>query len=104
AGGLGEEVYPGDDGEETGDGADALDAPDTVTADGEEVYPGDDPFEGSEGQFVSTFRDPGRTERFGYYCLNCESTDVSMDSMEQIRCENCGNTRKPDDDYDGAYL
>lgn len=97
-GGLDEEVEA-----DEGDG-DAGEFPDTVTADGEEVYVGDEPFRGTEGQFVQTYVDPDRTERFGYYCLNCESTNVQMDSMERVECGNCGNTRKPDDEYDGSYL
>lgn len=84
---------------------DATDLPDTVTAaDGKTVHLGDERLPGSEGGFVETFVDADRSEQHGYYCLNCESTDVSMDSMEQIRCSNCGNTRKPDEGYDASYL
>lgn len=83
----------------------ATDLPDSVTAaDGETVSVGDEPIPGSQGGFVQTFVDDDRTEQYGYYCLNCESTDVSVDSMEQIRCENCGNTHKPDENYDSSYL
>ena len=81
------------------------DAPDSVTAgDGTEVRLGDDPVQGTEGGFVQTFTDEERTERYGFYCLNCGSTDVSMDSMEQLKCANCGNTHKPDEGYDASYL
>lgn len=84
---------------------DAAELPDSVTAmDGETVHLGDDRLPGSEGGFVPTFLDADHAEQHGYYCLNCESTDVSMDSMEQIRCSNCGNTRKPDEGYDDSYL
>lgn len=83
----------------------ATDLPDSVTAEeGETVAVGDEPIPGSQGGFVQTFVDDDRTEQYGYYCLNCESTDISVDSMEQIRCENCGNTHKPDENYDSSYL
>lgn len=83
----------------------AADLPDSVTAEeGKTVAVGDEPIAGNQGGFVPTFVDDDRTEQYGYYCLNCESTDVSMDSMERIRCENCGNTRRPDEDYDDSYL
>lgn len=87
--------------------ADSLDDeyPETITMqDGEELYLGEDPFRGSEGLFTATFRDSDRAERYGFYCLNCGSADVSMDELERVRCGNCGNTRKPDDHYDGSYL
>ncbi|MUV58318.1 DUF5816 domain-containing protein [Halogeometricum sp. CBA1124] len=59
---------------------------------------------GTEGAFVPTYLDDGLNEEYGYYCGNCDSTDVSIDSMERLRCANCGNTRKPDEGYDDAYL
>lgn len=79
--------------------------PDEVSADGgQTVYPGEDLIQGSEGWFAATFTDEGHTEEYGYYCLNCDSTDVSMNSMERLRCENCGNTSKAGEDYDASYL
>lgn len=81
-----------------------VDFPDTVTVDGEEVYLGDEPISGTEGPFAQTYTDADRTEKHGYYCGNCESTDVSIDSMDRLKCAECGNTRKPDDDYDSSYL
>ncbi|MBX0296724.1 GNAT family N-acetyltransferase [Haloarcula nitratireducens] len=79
--------------------------PETAPAtDGTELHLGGDPFQGTEGWFVETFSDADRSEQYGYYCLNCRSADVTMDNMERVRCGDCGNTRKPNDDYDGAYL
>ncbi|MBX0295281.1 GNAT family N-acetyltransferase [Haloarcula nitratireducens] len=102
---------PGEVAEQNDSGSDASDAdqppeiPETTTAtDGTELYLGEDPFQGTEGWFVETFSDADRSEQYGYYCLNCGSADVAMDNMERVRCGDCGNTRKPDDDYDGAYL
>lgn len=81
------------------------DYPDSVTVDdGTDVFLGDDPFRGTEGWFASTFSDEERSEEYGFYCLNCDSADVSMNDMERVRCANCGNTHKPGENYDGAYL
>jgi GNAT superfamily N-acetyltransferase/ribosomal protein S27AE len=81
-----------------------LDLPETVENGDGEVYLGDEPQSGTEAPFVQTYTDADRTDAYGYYCTNCGSTDVSMDSMERLVCGNCGNTRKPDDGYDGGYL
>jgi ribosomal protein S18 acetylase RimI-like enzyme len=105
AGGLDERI--GDDESEgvAEPDADAPELPNSVsTDDREKVYVGTDPFRGTEGEFVQTYVDPDRTEPHGYHCLNCESSDVTMDSMERIQCEECGNERKPGGDYDGSYL
>lgn len=80
------------------------DFPETADADGEEVYLGEDYLAGTEAAFAPTFTDAERTEQYGFYCGNCGSTDVSMDSMERLKCSECGNTHKADDDYDGSYL
>jgi ribosomal protein S18 acetylase RimI-like enzyme/ribosomal protein S27AE len=81
------------------------DYPDSVVTDDEtEVYLGEETIQGTEGLFTTSFVDAERSENYGYYCVNCGSTDVSMDDMEQLRCGNCGNTHKPDDEYDGSYL
>lgn len=106
-----EEVYvdPSDDGaapDATAPGADDPgELPDTVTAaDGEAVFPGDDRLSGTDGPFVPTYADANRTEEHGYCCVACGSTDVSMDSMERLRCAGCGNVHKPEDRHDGSYL
>ena len=92
------------DSESLGDESDA-EYPDSITTDdGEKLYLGEEPFRGSEGLFTATFRNEDRSEQYGYYCLNCGSADVSMDNMERVQCGNCGNLRKPDDEYDDSYL
>lgn len=84
---------------------DDVEIPDEVSTDeGETAYPGEDLIQGSEGWFAVTFADEDHSEEYGYYCANCGSTDVSMDSMERLRCENCGNTSKAGEDYDASYL
>ncbi|MFC4359541.1 GNAT family N-acetyltransferase [Halobium salinum] len=89
--------------ESTGDDTEPT-FPETTTVDGEELSLGDDHLQGTEAAFAPTYTDADREERFGFYCGNCGSTDVSADSMERLECENCGNVHKPDDDYDGSYL
>ena len=37
----------------------------------------------------------GEWERYGWFCGHCESIDNAMDSMGRIRCNQCGNFRKP---------
>jgi ribosomal protein S18 acetylase RimI-like enzyme len=86
-----------------------VDLPEEIPADENEdgdgtVYPGGELIDGAEGPFVATYSDEDRTEEYGYYCVNCGSTDVSMDSMDRIRCENCGNTFQPGETYDASYL
>ncbi|MFC7047175.1 GNAT family N-acetyltransferase [Halobacteriaceae archaeon GCM10025711] len=78
--------------------------PDTATADGAAVFLGDDYLPGVEGPFAPTYTDADRTEQYGYYCGNCGSTHVSVDSMERVKCSDCGNVNKPDENYDGSYL
>ncbi|WP_232688206.1 GNAT family N-acetyltransferase [Halobacterium zhouii] len=58
---------------------------------------------GSLAPFYATYRSKDRTERYGYYCANCESMDAAMDSMGRVSCGNCGNERKATR-WDAAYL
>ncbi len=50
---------------------------------------------GSDAPFYVAYSDQDREVRYGYYCANCDAIDVSMDTMERITCNQCGNTRKP---------
>lgn len=50
---------------------------------------------GSDAPFYVAYSDEDRDVRYGYYCANCDAIDVSMDTMERITCNQCGNTRKP---------
>lgn len=51
---------------------------------------------GSEGPFYRVFRSEAREQPYGYYCSNCGTLDNAMDTMGRIRCNVCGNTRRPD--------
>lgn len=58
---------------------------------------------GSSAPFYSAYGTPSRTEKYGFFCANCESVDTSMDSMGRVECADCGNERKPTR-WDSAYL
>ncbi|WP_327053062.1 GNAT family N-acetyltransferase [Halomicrococcus gelatinilyticus] len=58
---------------------------------------------GSEAPFYVAFADEDGEDRYGYFCSNCESFDTAMDSMERIRCNDCGNQRKGAR-WDASYL
>ncbi|WP_232702682.1 GNAT family N-acetyltransferase [Halobacterium wangiae] len=78
-----------------------------TTGDGERVYVARDEEEsGTEASFYVTYTDEAHEERFGYYCSNCGSLDVSMDDMDRIECDECGNTHAPrsGESYDDSYL
>lgn len=82
----------------------AADAPDTITTDdGKSLTVGDDHYQGTEGGFLPTFSKDQKEERYGFYCLNCGSTEVSVGSTDAIECADCSNTRKPEE-YDDSYL
>ncbi|MFB6207181.1 MAG: GNAT family N-acetyltransferase [Haloglomus sp.] len=83
---------------------DDLDLPDEVEVDGRTLTLADESLPGSEGGFVVTYTDEDENEEHGYICANCESMDVTVDSMNRIRCGNCGNTHRPKEKYDGSYL
>lgn len=81
-----------------------VDFPETVTDDGEEVYVGQEILSGTDGPFAPTYKSADREEQYSYYCGNCESTDVALDSMERLECNECGNVHKSTEGYDGAYM
>ena len=41
-------------------------------------------------------------KRYGWFCGHCETVDNAMDSMGRIRCNRCGNFRKPTE-WDAAH-
>lgn len=72
--------------------------------DGETVYVALDERErGSEAPFYVAYTDDERENTYGYYCSNCGSFDIVMDSMERVECADCENSRKPSR-WDSAYL
>ena len=65
------------------------------TADGETLYVdyGDREI-GSEAPFFAAYSTADRENRYGWFCSNCETFDVAMDTMGHIVCNRCGNRRK----------
>lgn len=57
---------------------------------------------GSEGPFYVVYRSEDGADRYGYFCSNCETLDTAMDTMGRLVCNNCGNTKKPDE-WDAAH-
>ena len=73
------------------------------TDDGDTVYVAFDENErGSDGPFYVAYVDPDREQRYGYFCGNCEGTDIAIDTMDRMECADCGNRRKPSR-WDAAY-
>lgn len=58
---------------------------------------------GSKGPFFVTYLTPDSDVRYGFYCGNCTSLDVAMDTMGRLVCSACGNTKKPDE-WDAAQM
>ena len=75
----------------------------TTTPDGRTAYVAEDEGDrGSEGPFLVAYLDADRERRYGWFCTNCETLDNAMDTMGRIRCNVCGNTRKPEE-WDAAH-
>lgn len=73
------------------------------TPDGETYYVS--PAEGdagSKGPFLVAYHSPDGSERYGWFCTNCESFDTAMDAMGRIQCNRCGNFRKATE-WDAAH-
>lgn len=61
---------------------------------------------GEEAPFFVTYADEALTEQYGYYCSNCGSVDVTMDSTDRLACGECGNAHasRASESYDDSYL
>lgn len=70
---------------------------------GETVYvDSTERFHASKGPFEQVYLDADGTTAWGYACSNCESLDTAVDTMGRIVCNQCGNTRKPEE-WDAAH-
>ena len=58
---------------------------------------------GSAAPFYTAYRDEQRTEKYGFYCANCETADTAMNTMGRVTCNNCENERRATR-WDAAYL
>ncbi len=73
------------------------------TDDGDTVYVSEtDGDKGSKGPFLVAYESPDFERRYGWFCTNCESFDNAMDAMGRIKCNQCGNFRKPTE-WDAAH-
>ncbi len=63
----------------------------------------DETIPGREAPFFPTYSGEDRTERYGYFCSNCGSTDVSADGLDRLECGACGNLHLADE-WDDSYL
>ncbi|MFB6146942.1 MAG: DUF5816 domain-containing protein [Halobacteriaceae archaeon] len=69
-----------------------------TSADGTTVFVDPETAEsGSKGAFCAAFTDRSGSNRYGWYCTNCDSFDTAMDTMGRVECADCGNRRKPDE-------
>ncbi|ELZ10387.1 DUF5816 domain-containing protein [Natrialba aegyptia] len=57
---------------------------------------------GSKGPFLIVYETNDAESRYGWFCTNCERIDNAMDSMGRIKCNRCGNFRKPTE-WDAAH-
>lgn len=74
-----------------------------TTETGEAVYVEESEAEiGSKGPFHPVYTSPDGEERYGYLCSACGSLNNAMDTMGRIVCNECGNTRKPEE-WDAAH-
>ncbi|ALG82539.1 DUF5816 domain-containing protein [Halanaeroarchaeum sulfurireducens] len=65
--------------------------------DGSTVYVADDEWiSGQVGPFFATYRSQDRSRKYGWYCDHCDSIDTAMDTMGRLKCNECGNLRKPE--------
>lgn len=65
------------------------------TDDGETVVIAYDESErGADGPFHPTYLDDDRERLYGWHCGNCDSLDVSVGSMDEFVCNDCGNRRR----------
>lgn len=79
----------------------------TTTGDGERLYVDtDDEQSGTAAAFFPVYEDEAFEERYGFYCGNCGSLDVSVDQMDRYECSECGNSHasRSDQSYDDSHL
>jgi ribosomal protein S18 acetylase RimI-like enzyme/DNA-directed RNA polymerase subunit RPC12/RpoP len=72
-------------------------------ADGTVYVAFDERERGSKAPLYVAYRNEDRTDKYGFYCGNCGSTETSMDAMGHIECTNCGNKRRATR-WDSGYL
>jgi len=90
--------------EENGSNEPAVEVPESVSVGGDELpLDRDDPIPGTESPFFQVYTSEAFEERYGFFCSNCGSTDVSADGLDRLECSNCGSEHRADE-WDSAYL
>jgi len=75
-----------------------------IESEGGTVYVNHDSTEtGSIASFHVVYTERDGEEIYGYWCSQCETFANAMDPMGRIKCDTCGNARKPTR-WDAAYL
>ncbi|WP_135305024.1 GNAT family N-acetyltransferase [Haloarcula amylovorans] len=81
-----------------------VEIPDEVSLDGQQrSVDSDSELSGTRSPFYPVYDDADSEHRAGYFCSQCGSTDVTGDGLDRLKCNECGNTHRPDD-WDSAYL
>ncbi|USZ70254.1 GNAT family N-acetyltransferase [Natronosalvus halobius] len=62
-----------------------------------------EPARGSKAPFYTVYANEAASDRYGWFCGNCDSLDNAMDSMGRIVCNSCDNRRKATR-WDASYL
>jgi len=78
-----------------------------MTEDGERLYvDADDAHSGTSAAFFTVYEDEEFDDRYGFYCGNCGSLDVSVDQMDRYECGECGNSHasRSDQSYDDSHI
>lgn len=57
---------------------------------------------GVEGPLYVVYRSEARETRWGFWCSNCDSLAVAVDTMGRIRCNDCGNLHRAEE-WDAAH-
>ena len=57
---------------------------------------------GTDGPFYVVYGDENATERWGFFCANCETFEVAVDAMGRIHCNECSNRTKAEE-WDAAH-
>ncbi|RNJ26763.1 DUF5816 domain-containing protein [Halosegnis longus] len=57
---------------------------------------------GADAPFFVVYVDEARERPWGYLCGNCDSLSTAMDSMGRVKCNDCGNFKRPDE-WDAAH-
>jgi len=109
------EVSASEGGDSAGDPTESTEFPNTEERDGHRVTTGDDEglyldtddaHSGTAAAFFVVYEDEDFEDRYGFYCGNCGSLDVSVDQMDRYECSDCGNSHasRSDQSYDDSHL